>query len=108
MRASNVLRPPVEPAGQKRHRRGKRILESWIAAFVARLPPNVIRRLLRIVDTASTRASVRESHLRCCLAPVPVDRRASRYFENEKLFPDALNRSNDQPVPAISNCARGL
>jgi hypothetical protein len=40
--------------------------------------------------------------------PIAMDRRASRYFENEKLFPDALDRSSDQPLPTISNCAHGL
>ena len=76
--------------------------------ILARLLANVIRRLLRIVGAALTRASVRESHLQYCLAPLPLDRRASRYCENEKLSPDALDRSNDQPLPAISNCAPGL
>jgi len=67
-----------------------------------------IRRALQIVGAASTRASVCESHLQRCLVPLPLDRRASRYFENEKLFLDALDRSNDQPLPAISNCGRSL
>ena len=70
--------------------------------FIPGLRANVIRRRLQIVGAASTR-----SHPQRCLAPLPLGRRASRYFENEKLFPDALDRSNDQPLPTISNCARG-
>jgi hypothetical protein len=79
-----------------------------LVSILARLLANVIRRLLRIVGAVTTRASVRESHLQCCLDPLPLDRRASRYYENEKLSPDALDRSNDQPLPATSNCVPGL
>src|ERR1700691_341450 len=91
-----------------RHRRIAAISRTRLVSILARLRANVIRRPLQIVGAASTRASVCENHLQCGLAPLPLDRRASRYFENEKLFPDALDRSNDQPLPAISNCARGL
>jgi hypothetical protein len=73
-----------------------------------RLPAKVIRGSLLIVGAASTCASVGQSLLQRRLAPLPSDRRASRYFENEKLFHDALVRSNDQPLLAISNCAQGL
>jgi hypothetical protein len=78
------------------------------ARILARSRSNVIRHALQIVGAASTRSSACASRRQWSLAPLPLDRRALDYFENEKRFPGAQDRSNDQPLPATSNCARGL
>jgi hypothetical protein len=67
-----------------------------------------IHRALQIAAAASTHASVCASHPQWCLAPLPLDRRASGYFENAKRFLGVQDRSIGQPHLTISNCARGL
>jgi hypothetical protein len=78
------------------------------ACILARPRSNVIRHVMQTVGAASTPTSACVSRRQRSLVPLPWDRRALDYFENEKRFPGAHDRSNDQPLPATSNCARGL
>src|ERR1700726_4606897 len=78
------------------------------ACILARSRANVIRHVMQTVGAASTPPSACVSRRQRSLVPLPWDRRALDYFENEKRFPGAQDRSNDQPLPATSNCARGL
>ena len=67
----------------------------------------VIRHALQIAGAVSPGAAACAGRLQWCLVPLSLDPHAFGYFENEKRFPGALDRSNDQPLPTISNCARG-
>jgi hypothetical protein len=66
-----------------------------------------IRRASRIADAAAIYASVCGNRLQSYLVPLPLDRRASGYSENEKRFARAQDRSNEPLLPTISSCVLG-